>query len=349
MKNNFITKNIVNSKSPYIIAEIGINHNGNLELAKKMIKAAKKSGAHCVKFQKFIANNYISKFAQKASYQKNDKKVSQKSQLEIIKSCELSISQLKILKKFSEKLKVDFLCTPFEIDSLKELIKIKISAIKISSCNLNNIPFLLEAAKSKLPILLSTGMGNLQEVKDAVKIFKRFKNPLLVFQCTSNYPSNIKNANISVLTSYQKLFKCPVGFSDHTSSMIPAIVSISKGAVAIEKHFTLSRSLPGIDQKASIEPNELKELVEATKQAKNSIGSSVKKRTDEENDTLKSLRRSLVAAQDLKKGTRINSLMINIKRPGTGLATIYLKKIVGLKLKKNIKKDELFKLKNFYN
>ena len=349
MKNDFITTNIVNSKTPYIIAEIGINYNGDLELAKKMIKAAKKSGAHCVKFQKFIADNYISKFAQKAGYQKNDKKVSKKSQLEIIKSCELDINQLKILKTFSEKLKIDFLCTPFEIDSLKELIKIKISAIKISSCNLNNIPFLIEAAKSKLPILMSTGMGSIQEVKDAVKIFKRFKNPLLIFQCTSNYPSNIKNANISVLTSYKKLFKCPVGYSDHTSSVVPAIVSISKGAVAIEKHFTLSRSLPGIDQKASIEPIELKELVEVTKQAKDSIGSSIKKRTDEEDDTLKSLRRSLVAAKDLKKGTRINKLMVNIKRPGTGLSTIYLKKIVGLKLKKNIRKDELFKLKNFYN
>ena len=346
MKNNFIQK-ILSTKDPYIIAEIGINHNGNLDLAKRMIKSAKENGAHCVKFQKFIADNYISKYAQKARYQKSDKKVINKSQLEIIKSCELNINELSILKKFCKKKKIDFLCTPFEQKSLGELLKIKVEAIKISSCNLNNIPFLKDAAKTKLPILLSTGMGELQEVKDAVKIFKKTRSPLLLFQCTSNYPSKIENANLSVLDSYKKLFKCPVGLSDHTSSMITAIVSVAKGAVVIEKHFTLSRKLPGIDQNASIEPSELKELSNLTKLSKISIGNSLKKRTKEEFDTLKSLRRSLVAGIDLKKGTKINKSMILIKRPGNGLSTTYLKKIVGLKLKKNMKKDQLFKINDF--
>ena len=347
MKTNFIKEKILKSKNPYIIAEIGINHNGNLNLAKKMILSAKKNGASCVKFQKFIANDYISKFAQKAGYQKNDKKVSSKSQLEIIKSCELNMEQLKILKKFAKKNKIDFLCTPFEISSLKSLIKLNVEAIKISSCNLNNIPFLQEAAKSKLPILLSTGMGELREVKEAVKIFKKSGSPLLLFQCTSNYPSKVENANLSVISSYKKLFNCPVGFSDHTSSMTPAIVSVAKGAVVIEKHFTLSRKLPGIDQKASIEPNELYELVRLTSEAKKSLGISTKRRAKEENDTFKSLRRSLVAAHDLKSKSKITRSMIAIKRPGTGLPTTFLKKIVGLKLKKNIKKDALFKLTDF--
>lgn len=345
MKNNFIQK-ILETKNPYIIAEIGINHNGNLNLAKKMIKSAKLNGAHCVKFQKFIADDYISRYAQKAGYQKTDKKVVKKSQLEIIKSCELNINQLKILKKFCKKHKIDFLCTPFEQKSLSELVKINIEAIKISSCNLNNIPFLKEAANSKLPILLSTGMGELQEVKEAVKIFKNKGNPLMIFQCTSNYPSKIENANLSVLESYKKLFKCPVGFSDHTSSMIPAIVSVAKGAVAIEKHFTLSRKLPGIDQNASIEPNELRKLSNLTSLSKICIGSPLKKRSKEEIDTVKSLRRSLVAAENLKKGTKIKRSMISIKRPGSGLPTTFIKKIIGLKLRKNIKKDQLFKLTN---
>ncbi len=347
MKTDFIKDKILNSKNPYIIAEIGINHNGNLNLAKKMILSAKKNGAHCVKFQKFIADNYISQFAQKAGYQKNDKKVSKKTQLEIIKSCQLNIDQLKILKKFAKKNKVDFLCTPFESISLWELVKIKIDAIKISSCNLTNIPFLKEAAKTKLPILLSTGMGELNEVKEAVKIFRKSGNSLLLFQCTSNYPSKVKNANLSVLSSYKKLFRCPVGYSDHTASMIPAIVSVSKGAVVIEKHFTISRKLPGIDQKASIEPKELKDLVSATKEAKESLGSPEKKMTKEEEDTSKSLRRSLVAAINIKSKTKLSNFMIAVKRPGTGLSTNYLKKIVGLKLKRNIKKDTLFKLKDF--
>ncbi len=343
-KNNFIKDKILKSKNPYIIAEIGINHNGSLNLAKKMILSAKKNGAHCVKFQKFIADDYISKFAQKANYQKSDKKVSTKSQLEIIKSCQLDIDQLRILKNFAKTNKVDFLCTPFEIASLMELVKIKIDAIKISSCNLNNIPFLKEAAKTKLPILLSTGMGELKEVKEAVKIFKKSGNSLLLFQCTSNYPSVIKNANLSVLSSYKKLFKCPVGYSDHTASMIPAIVSVSKGAVVIEKHFTLSRKLPGIDQNASIEPKELFELVKATSEARESLGNPIKQKSKEENDTSKSLRRSLVAAIDLKSKTKLDRSMIAIKRPGTGIPTSLIKKIVGLRLKKNVKKDELFKL-----
>ena len=227
------------------------------------------------------------------------------------------------------------------------MIKLNVEAIKISSCNLNNIPFLQEAEKSKLPILLSTGMGELKEVKEAVKIFKKSGNPLLLFQCTSNYPSKVENANLSVITSYKKLFNCPVGFSDHTSSMTPAIVSVAKGAVVIEKHFTLSRKLPGIDQKASIEPNELYELVRLTSEAKKSLGSSVKKRSKEENDTFKSLRRSLVASNDLKSKTKLTRSMIAIKRPGTGLPTTFLKKIIGLKLKKNVKKDELFKFTDF--
>ena len=347
MRTNFIKEKILKSKNPYIIAEIGINHNGNLNLAKKMILSAKKNGASCVKFQKFIANDYISKFAQKAGYQKNDKKVSKKTQLEIIKSCELNMEQLKSLKNFSKKNNIDILCTPFEISSLKSLIKMNIEALKISSCNLNNIPFLNEAAKSKLPILLSTGMGDLKEVKQAVKIFKKSGNPLLLFQCTSNYPSKVENANLSVITSYKKIFNCPVGYSDHTSSMTPAIVSIAKGAVVIEKHFTLSRKLPGIDQKASIEPNELKDLVRLTTEAKNSLGNPVKQRSKEENDTLKSLRRSLVAAMNIKSKSKITRDMVAIKRPGTGLPTTFLKKIIGLKLKKNVMKDQIFKITDF--
>ncbi len=348
MKKNFIVKNILSCKTPYIIAEIGINHNGNLSLAKKMILSAKKNGANCVKFQKFIADKYISRFAGKAKYQK--KIVSKKniSQLEIIRACEFNINQMNILKKFSKKNGIDFICTPFEIDSLNELIRIKVDAIKISSCNLTNFPFLYAAAKSKLPILLSTGMANFNEVKDAVRVFKKFKNPLLIFQCTSNYPSKISNANLLVLKTFKKKFKCPVGFSDHTNSVIPAIVAVSQGAVVIEKHFTLSKKLPGIDQKASIEPRELKELVAAVKDASLSLGEFEKKRSKEENDTAKALRRSLVASNNIGKNEVLKKSMISIKRPGTGLGTKYLNKIIGLKLKKNVMKDHIFKIRDFY-
>ena len=312
-----------------------------------MIKSAKINGAHCVKFQKFIADDYISKYAQKANYQKNDRKVKKKTQLEIIRDCQLNTTQLKILKRYSKKLNIDFLCTPFEVQSLKDLVKIGIKAIKISSCNLTNIPFLKEVAKTNLPVLLSTGMANFAEIKEAFNIFKKNKNPIIVFQCTSNYPANSDNANIAVIKNFKKTFKCPIGYSDHTENNIPAILAVSYGAVVIEKHFTLSKKLPGIDQKASIEPHELKKLVEETYQAKKSIGISKKVRSKEEINTMNSLRRSLVAGESLKKGTKLKKNMIKIKRPGIGLSTKNINKIIGLTLKKNIKKDQLFKLGDF--
>jgi len=342
-KNNFIYRNIIKRKNPYIIAEIGINHNGNINLAKKMILSAKKNGAACVKFQALIADRYISKYANKAGYQKRVKRVKTLSQLEIIKACEISFEGMKKLKNYAAKINIDFLCTPFEIWSLKALIQLKVKAIKISSCNLTNIPFLKLAAKTKVPVLLSTGMAKIEEVKEAVNIFKKSGSPLLIFQCTSNYPASIENTNMSVLTTYKKLFNCPVGYSDHTPSNLPAITAISLGAVAIEKHFTLSKKLEGIDQKASIEPHELRKLVDLSIITKKVLGSAKKFQTTEEKDTAKSLRRSLVASQNLYEGQKIMKSHISIKRPGIGIEPKYLNKIVGKKLKKNIKIDQVFK------
>tara|TARA_B100000886_G_C20412356_1_gene487671 strand:+ start:313 stop:1356 length:1044 start_codon:yes stop_codon:yes gene_type:complete len=333
---NFLDK-ISKSKFPYVIAEIGINHNGDLTLAKKMILSAKKSGANCVKFQSFKADKLISKYAPKANYQKKYKK----TQLELIKSCEFKIEKLRELKNFARKKKIDFLCTPFESSSLKELLNIGIPAIKISSDNINNIPFLIEASKTKLPILLSTGMANLKEVGKAVKIFKKTKNPLLLFQCTSNYPSSIENSNLKVLKTFKKRFKCLVGLSDHTKSFLPPIIAISLGALVIEKHFTLSRKLKGIDQQASLEPNELKDLIDKCRETIIALGNSLKSPTSEEANSIKTARRSLVASKDLKKGIRISNHMFEIKRPGTGISPENFKKIIGMRLLKDKKEDQV--------
>ena len=342
--NNFIEK-IVNSQNPYFIAEIGINHNGSVELAKRMIDSASENGANCVKFQSFIADEYISKFAEKASYQEITD-YSAKSQKEIIKDCELTIDEMKELQKYCSHKNIDFLSTPFEINSLKNLLNINIKAIKISSCNLTNYPFLKEAAKTKLPILLSTGMGNIKEVDKAVNIFKEANSPLLVFQCTSNYPSKIENSNINVIKTYRDRYKVPIGLSDHTQNNIAAITAIAVGAVVIEKHFTISRELPGIDQNASIIPDELKQLVCDLKDSRLSLGSFEKFRSEEEKDTFNALRRSLVASKDISSGDIIESDMISIMRPGSGLSTDYFDKIVGMKTKKNIKKYQLFKIED---
>lgn len=339
-------KKIINHKTPYLIAEIGINHNGNLNLAKKMVISAKKNGADCVKFQLFKSNEYISVYADKAGYQKQYKNFKNFSQYEIIKKCEFQFKEIIKLKNFCTKINIDFLCTPFEISSLKELAKLKVKAIKISSCNLTNTIFLKEVLKTKLPVILSTGMANIQEVKRAVKIFKN-KTDLIILQCTSNYPSKIENSNLNVLGTYKKIFKTPVGFSDHTEGNFAACIAVAKGAILVEKHFTLSKKLPGIDQKASIEPNEMLNLKKKLLDTKKILGSNYKTLSKEENQTVKSLRRSLVASKNLSKGNRIDRSDIMIKRPGTGISPSQIDKIVGLKLIKSKRKDEIFKMKDF--
>ncbi|MEQ8667387.1 MAG: N-acetylneuraminate synthase family protein [Rhodospirillales bacterium] len=342
---NFIER-IVALDHPYMIAEIGINHNGDMNLARDMIDAAAENGADCVKFQNFVVDKYISPLAGKADYQQQDD-VADKTQNEIIKACEITVEQAAELRDYSATKNVDFLSTPFEVWSLRGLLSIELPGIKISSCNLTNIPFLEEAAASGAPILLSTGMGSIEEVARAVGIFKAAGSPLLVFQCTSNYPSRPENANLRVIDAYRKLFDVPVGLSDHTPTNTTCIAAVALGAVAIEKHFTLSRDLPGIDQKASIEPHELRTLVDAMRECRTALGSAVKFRTDEEENTAVALRRSLVAARDLDAGAVLGEDDFNIMRPGNGLSPDMAARVVGRKLTRSIKTGTPFTLDDF--
>ena len=335
---------IIKQNKPYIIAEIGINHNGRINLAKKMIKIAKKIGANCVKFQFFNAEKLISKYAPKAPYQKSNKK---NTQLEIIKKCEFSLNDIKKLKSYSSKNKIDFLCTPFDMESLINLLKIGVKCLKISSCNLNNIPLLEKVAESKLPIFLSTGMGNLEEVNTAFKILK--KNKLIIFQCTSNYPSNISDSNLAVLNIYKKKFGSTLGYSDHTKSHTSALVALGMGVKIFEKHFTLSNKLKGIDQKASLDVKNFKNYVKSINDGYQAIGKSIKTPSSAEKKVLISLRKSLVAARDIKAGEKLTKNMISFKRPGNGIETKYLKNILGKVIKKNILYDKPFRKSHFYH
>lgn len=344
---NFVEK-IVNSGKTYVIAEAGINHNGDISLAKQMISAAHESGADCVKFQNFIADRYISEKAGKAGYQKQDA-VSAMSQRQIIKECEINRETTLELLKFAGKTGIDFLSTPFELDSFRLLMELKLPAIKISSCNLTNYPFLEAVAGTKEPVLLSTGMSDLAEVTKAVGIFKRSGSSLILLQCTSNYPSRIENANLRVIARFRELFNVPVGFSDHTPSSTAAIAAVALGAVVVEKHFTLSRSLPGIDQQASIEPAGLKDLVVSIRECEAALGRDNKEVADEEKDTGAALRRSLVAARDLKAGEVLTEDMVAIKRPGTGLRTDLLPQLLGRKILRAIERDALLRSEDFYS
>jgi len=345
MINDFIEK-IVKANNPYVIAEAGINHNGDMSLAKEMIAAARENGADCIKFQNFIADKYISIKAGRAGYQNQDSFKDQ-SQNEIIKACEINREATEELMRYSKKVGIEFLSTPFEVWSFRTLMDLKVPAVKISSCNLTNYPFLKEIAQTKVSVLLSTGMGDLAEVIKAVEIFKQSGSPLILFQCTSNYPSKIENANLRVIPVYKELFNVPVGFSDHTPTNTAVIAAVALGAIAIEKHFTLSRDLPGIDQKASIEPSELKQLVKDVQESYAALGNPLKQKTAEEMDTSAALRRSLVAAKDIQKGEVLNEEMVAIKRPGNGLSTEMLPKLIGQRLVRNVKVDELFSLDDF--
>ena len=343
---NNILENLKSRVDPYVIAEIGINHNGQISLAKEMIDAAHENYADCVKFQSFSVDKYISPLAVKAAYQQQ-RGFEEKSQREIIKACELEVEQSHELFNYSRKRGIDFLSTPFEVWSLRELVELDLPWIKISSCNLTNIPFLEEAAATSKPILLSTGMANFEEVISAVDIFKSANSPLMLFQCTSNYPSDPQNANLKVIQTYRKLFDVPVGLSDHTKTNITSIAAVALGAIAIEKHFTLSKSLPGIDQQASMEPNELRQLVLEIRECKKSLGSPLKFRTSEEQDTSNALRRSLVASKDIKQGESLSKENVLIMRPGTGLSPENFPLLQGKKFSKAIKKGTPLSMNDF--
>lgn len=347
MKNDTnIIDRITAGEHPYVIAEIGINHNGDMSLAREMIGAAAESGADCVKFQNFVVDKYLSPLAGKADYQ-NKNEYKGQTQHDIIKACEISVAQTTDLQSYAATKNIDFISTPFEVWSLRDLIAMDIPAIKISSCNLTNTPFLEEAADSGKPILISSGMASLEEVIRAVDVFKKAGSPLLLFQCTSNYPSRPENANLRVLETYKQLFEVPVGLSDHTPSNTTCIAAVALGAVAIEKHFTLSRELPGIDQKASIEPHELGELISVLRECRSALGSSLKFRTEEEENTAIALRRSLVAAQDVAPGEVLSEDNVRIMRPGNGLAPEFLEKLLGHRLTRSVKAGELFSLDDF--
>ena len=344
-KENLVDK-IVSRETPYVIAEIGINHNGDMQLAREMIDAAAENGASCVKFQNFIVDKYISSMAGKADYQKQDQFLDQ-TQNEIIKKCEITIQQAEDLNTYAKKKNIDFLSTPFEVWSLRGLLEIGMQAIKVSSCNLTNLQFLEELSVSGVPVLISTGMASFEEVIQAVNIFKTSQSPIILFQCTSNYPSDPKNANLKVIETYKNLFNVPIGLSDHTKSNTTSIAAVALGAVVIEKHFTLSRDLPGIDQNASMEPHELRELVSQLKECKLALGSSMKFRTSEEENTAIALRRSLVAAKDITAGDLITENNLIIMRPGNGLPPSYLPKLLGKRLTKSIKKGMPLNLEDF--
>ena len=326
--------------SVYIIAEAGVNHNGSLETAKRLVDMAKECGADAVKFQTFKAEESTGVKALKAEYQQvNDK--TQESQFDMIKKLELPFEDFAVLKKYCAEKEIDFISTPDGLESLKCLLDINVSRIKIGSTEVTNAPFLKEIARCGKPVILSTGMSTLGEVEKAVDILQENGvNGLELMHCTTDYPTEFEDVNLRAMLTLRDAFKVPVGYSDHTPGFEAAVAATAMGAVVIEKHITLDRNMQGPDHRASMSPKDFAEYVRHIRNTELLLGDGRKKPTPKEKVMMQQVRRSVLAARDLKAGTVLDEDMLCVKRPGTGIAPDFIPIIKGRRLKRDIAKEE---------
>jgi len=324
----------------FVIAEAGVNHNGSVELAEKLIDTAKDAGADAVKFQTFKAGNVVTKTAEKAEYQKGTTKKG--SQYDMIKELELTEKDFKKLAEYAKKTGILFLSSPFDRESVDLLDEIGVSAYKVASGEITNFPLLKYIVEKDNPIILSTGMATLGEIEDAVRVIEKAGvGDIVLLHCVTSYPAKVEDINLRVIETLKHAFKLPVGFSDHTLGITVPIAAVSIGAVVIEKHFTLDKNLPGPDHKASLEPDELKEMVAAIRDVEKALGDGIKQPTETEEEIKKVARRSVVAKVDIPEGAIIKEDMLDVKRPGTGIEPKYWQYISGMRAKKDINKDEI--------
>lgn len=335
----FCGQPIGGGRPPFIVAEVGFNHNGDVALCRQMIQAAKENGADAVKLQTFQADKLYSK-----RFIANDPDNPQKKipLYEFFKRSELTPLEYKALFAYARDLGIPLFSTPFDEGSLDMLADLGMPAVKIASPDLTHIRLIKQAASKNLPVVLSTGMGNFDEIARAVDAVRDEGNDRIVLlHCVSNYPARHEEMNMRCLHELQNRFKVPVGLSDHTTDHLSALVATALGAQMIEKHFTLDRKLPGADNAMSIEPHELKELKRATENVGKILGDGVRKLQPSEEPVKKTARRSLVACRDIAPGTVLSAEMLSQKRPGTGIPAEELKKVLGRKIKSQVLAEEV--------
>lgn len=330
---------LVGEREPcFIIAEAGVNHNGDISLAIKLIDAAAAAGADAVKFQTFRAEDVVTADAEKADYQKETAGTGE-SQFQMLKNLELNRNDFQKLFDYARKKGIIFLSSPFDNEGVDLLEGLGVPAFKIPSGEITNYPLLKYIVAKNKPLILSTGMATLKEVKEALDVIK--SRDIILLHCVSSYPARIEDTNLKAMETLKNTFRLPVGMSDHSKGITVPVAAAALGACVIEKHFTLGRSLPGPDHKASLEPDELKQMVEAIRDVEKAMGDGLKQPAEKEEEIIKVSRRSIVAAVDIPGGTIITDEMLAIKRPGTGLEPKYLDKIIGGKTKVDIQRDEL--------
>lgn len=330
----------------FVIAEIGVNHNGELDLAKKLIDVAAEAGADAVKFQTFNAEQLATRSVAKAEYQKNNDGA-EGSQLEMLKKLELSTPDLAACKAHCESAGIRFLSTPFSEDAADLLQDLGVDGFKVSSGDLTHLPFLKHMAAKKLPMIISTGMGTMGEIEDAVKAIEEAGDPPLgILHCVSNYPAAPGEANLSAMDTIAKAFGRATGWSDHTEGDAISIAAIARGARILEKHYTLDRSLPGPDHAASLEPGELQQLIASLRSVEAAIGDGVKRPQPSELNTAKVARRSIVSAKDIKAGEALDMTSLTFKRPGTGLPPKMIELLTGRVAARDIPADTVISLED---
>lgn len=329
----------------YFIAEAGVNHNGSYELACRLVDAAKAAGADCVKFQTFRAEEITSVHAEKAAYQKANTENGGSTQLEMLKQLELTKDEFKALKAHCLKTGIDFLSTPFDLESISFLETLGVPFWKIPSGEVTNLPYLLAIARTRKPVVMSTGMCELDEIRAAVEVLTGNGTPdITLLQCNTEYPTPYEDVNLRAMQTLQREFGLKVGYSDHTMGIEVPIAAVSMGAAVIEKHFTLDRSMKGPDHKASLEPDELSVMVRCIRNVERALGDGVKTASVSERRNLGIVRKSIVAQRAISQGEPLTERNLTTKRPGTGLSPMRWFEVLGTPAKRDFDKDELIEV-----
>lgn len=326
----------------FIIAEAGVNHNGSIELAKQLIEKGAEAGVDAVKFQSFKASKLVTVNAEKADYQIANTGNNDENQYDMIKKLELDYDKHQELMDYANSKNVMFLSSAFDLESIDLLVDLDLSVFKIPSGEITNLPYLRKIALTKKPVILSTGMATLGEIEEALEVLKNNgTTDVTILHCNTEYPTPMSDVNLTAMNTMKDAFKVKVGYSDHTLGIEVPIAAVALGAVVIEKHFTLDKTMEGPDHKASLEPDELKQMVKSIRNIEKALGTGVKTPTDSERKNKPIARKSIVAKAPISIGEIFSEENLEIKRPGTGISPMLWDEIIGSKATKDYQADEL--------
>ncbi|MDO5150964.1 MAG: N-acetylneuraminate synthase [Oscillospiraceae bacterium] len=327
-----------------IIAEAGVNHNGSFDLAVKMVDAAKTAGVDYVKFQTFVPEKLVSKYAEKAEYQKQTTG-EEESQLSMLRKLSLTQSDFVKLKEYCDTQQIGFISTPFDFESLDFLETLDMDFWKVPSGEITNLPYLEKIAMTGRKVVMSTGMCDIDEINAAIDVLeKNGTKDIVLLHCNTQYPTPFSDVNLSAMNTIKEKTGKSVGYSDHTLGIEVPIAAVALGATVIEKHFTLNKNMEGPDHRASLNPDELKSMVNAIRNIENSIGDGIKATSDSEKANKSVARKSIVASRDIVEGEVLTVENITVKRPGTGISPMRWHDVVGKKAIKSFKEDELIEI-----